>query len=97
MGKYLDLIEAADRARRSPTRTPLAADRNTASGVADNGKNPMPLTAGPETHSLLAAGWRPKVRLGKTIWQRPDTGFWVSQEVALYLLESKSREEDQRS
>ncbi len=35
---------------------------------------------------LLAAGWQPKERCGKTIWQRPDDGFYVSQEAALHFL-----------
>ncbi|PLS82605.1 MAG: hypothetical protein CYG60_24070 [Actinobacteria bacterium] len=43
--------------------------------------------------ALEEAGFKPKERCGKTIWQRPDTGFWVSQEMALHLLESKSIEE----
>jgi len=34
-----------------------------------------------------------KERGGKIIWERPDTGFWVSQEMALHLLERKSAEE----
>jgi hypothetical protein len=87
LGKYLDLVEAAERARRSPTRTPQAKDQNTASGAADYGQGSTLLTGDTETCRLVAADWKPKVRLGKTIWQRPDTGFWVSQEMALRLLE----------
>ena len=49
----------------------------------------------PEARRLLAAGFEPKERDGKTIWQRPDTGFWVSQEMALHLLKVKSTEGDQ--
>ena len=40
-----------------------------------------------EHRRLLAAGWNPKVRLGKTIWERPDNGFYVSEEMALHLLD----------
>jgi hypothetical protein len=97
LAKSLDLIEAADGVRRSPVRPPQATDPNTASQVADNGESPVPLTADTEARRLVAAGRKPKIRLGKTIWQRPDTGFWVSQEIALQLLESKSTEGVQRA
>ena len=40
----------------------------------------------PEHRRLLAAGFKPKERGGLTIWERPDTGFYVSQEMALHLL-----------
>jgi len=42
---------------------------------------------------LKAAGFKPKARGGKIIWQRPDTGFWVSQEMASHLLERRGIEE----
>jgi hypothetical protein len=31
---------------------------------------------------LLAAGWHAKARCGKTIWKRPETGFYYSEEIA---------------
>jgi hypothetical protein len=96
LGKYLDLVEAADRARRSPTGTPRATDRNTVSNVVDEGGSPSPAAAGAEARSLIASGWKPKVRLGKTIWQRPDTGFWVSEEMALHLLDGTEPSEQER-
>jgi hypothetical protein len=41
---------------------------------------------------LEEVGYRPKISFGgRVIWERPDTGFWVSQEMALRLLE-KSKE-----
>jgi hypothetical protein len=96
LGKYLDLIEALDRARRSPLGTPQATDRNTVSSGGDQGENPTPAAADAEARRLVASGWKPKVRLGKTIWQRPDTGFWVSQEMALHLLDGTERSEQKR-
>jgi hypothetical protein len=37
---------------------------------------------------LEEAGYRSKISFGeRVIWERPDTGFWVSQEMALHLLE----------
>jgi hypothetical protein len=35
---------------------------------------------------LIAAGWEPKERCGKTIWKRPDNGFYCSQETAAHFL-----------
>ena len=44
---------------------------------------------------LEEAGYRPKVSFGgRVIWERPDTGFWVSQDMALHLL-YKSKEAGQ--
>ena len=34
---------------------------------------------------LRAAGWKPKERCGKTIWQSPENGFWYSQGMAIHL------------
>lgn len=31
---------------------------------------------------LVAAGWHPKERCGKTIWRHPETGFYYSEEMA---------------
>jgi hypothetical protein len=46
---------------------------------------------------LKEAGYTPKARFGeRVIWQRPDKGFWVSQEMALHLLE-KNKEAEQRA
>jgi len=40
---------------------------------------------------LKEAGYKPKLSFGKrVIWERPDTGFYVSQEVALHLLDTKN-------
>lgn len=32
--------------------------------------------------SLVAAGWQPRQRCGKTIWRHPETGFYYSEEMA---------------
>ena len=39
----------------------------------------------PEVRKLKTAGWKPKERCGKTIWQSPDNGFWYSQAMAMHL------------
>jgi hypothetical protein len=44
---------------------------------------------GEEERRLMAAGWEPKERCGRIIWQRPDNGFYYSQEVALHFLDSE--------
>jgi len=49
-----------------------------------------------DVRKLKAAGLEPKKRGDKIIWQRPDTGFWVSQEMALHFLEHGMIQEDQR-
>jgi len=41
-----------------------------------------------ERRKLEVAGFKPKERCGKIIWQRPDDGFYVSQEAALHFLDS---------
>ena len=52
-----------------------------------------PIYLGPEDRGLQSVGFELKERGGKIIWERPETGFCVSQEMALHLLESKSAEE----
>ncbi len=52
-----------------------------------------PIHLGPEGGRLQSAGFEPIERDGKISWERPDMGFWVSQDMALHLLESKSAEE----
>jgi hypothetical protein len=42
---------------------------------------------GEEERRLIAAGWKPKERCGKIIWERPDDGFYVSQEAAIHFLD----------
>jgi hypothetical protein len=42
-----------------------------------------------EERRLIAAGWEPKERGGLVIWANPETGFYCSQEVALYRVEAR--------
>jgi hypothetical protein len=72
--------------------------------VGDRPGGPAPRTNGAavvaddtQARMLEHAGYKPKLSFyGKTIWQRPDTGFWVSQEVALHLLEQSTHEEQRK-
>jgi hypothetical protein len=86
-------------ARRSRARWEEFESRPASEAVTDMQaiRQNRPIHLDPEGRKLEAAGFEPKERGGKTIWQRPDTGFWVSQEMALHLLESKSMEEDYRT
>jgi hypothetical protein len=53
-----------------------------------------PIHLGPEGRRLQSVGFELKECGGKIVWERPDTGFFVYQEMtALHLLESTSAEE----
>ena len=82
MGRYLDIADGVP--RKVPARRGVAANEPT------HPKEPEPGTDTGDARRLLDAGWKPKVSFGRVIWERPDTGFWVSQEVALHFLESKN-------
>jgi hypothetical protein len=50
-----------------------------------------PIHRGPEGHRLQSAGFELKESGGKIVWERPDTGFFVSQETrALHPLKRES-------
>jgi hypothetical protein len=52
----------------------------------------------PEDRRLQSAGFELKERAGKIVWERPDTGFWESQETtALHPLKRESTEEGRRA
>lgn len=51
---------------------------------------------GEEQRWLLDAGWKPKERGGLVIWANPETGFYFSQEVALYRLEAEKPQTSER-
>ena len=94
MSGYLDL---ARRIRATQERSEGESRSWLASEAATDARPPQQaevvhLTS--DGRKLKAAGFNPKARGGKIIWQRPDTGFWVSQEMALHLLERRSTEED---
>jgi hypothetical protein len=82
VGRYLDVADGV------PRKEP--AHRGTATDEPTHPTEPEPGTETEDARRLLEAGWKPKTSFGRVIWERPDTGFWVSQEVALYFLESKN-------
>ncbi len=75
MGRYLDIAKGV-----SP-KVPESASRS--ADLVDLTK--------PESENarrLLEAGWKPKVSFGgRVIWERPDNGFYRSEEAAICLLE----------
>lgn len=68
----VDYLELARRARKQESHSDSVGDKQ---------------RTYPETRRLLAAGWEPKERFGKTIWKRPDNGFYCSQEMAAHFLD----------
>ncbi len=78
MGRYLDIANGIP--QREPEIVSQSAD------ATDLSK--------PDTENarrLLGAGWKPKVSFfEQVIWERPDTGFYVSEEMALHLLDAKN-------
>lgn len=80
MGRYLDI------ARRLGERiAPLQGSEDNPTSVPKGGGGAAGKDS-PESSSLLAAGWKPKVRCDNVIWASPRSGFWYSQEIALELL-----------
>jgi hypothetical protein len=77
MGKYLELIREVRRRELEETRAE-SREGEKAEACASESAN---------GRRLVAAGWEPKVSFGgKVIWQRPDNGFYCSEEAALCLL-----------
>src|SRR5215207_5034440 len=73
--------KGAKGAKAPPTCRPPLVDTQTAEKVRGSW--------GEEERRLIAAGWEPKERGGLVIWANPETGFYCSQEVALYRLEAR--------
>jgi hypothetical protein len=77
MGKYLELIRGVRRPELEKIRAE-SREREKAEAFAHESAN---------GRRLVAAGWKPKVSFGgKVIWQRPDNGFYYSEEAALCLM-----------
>ena len=73
---------------------PLVAPALSAFGCEEAGALAAKPVSSADHQRLEEAGYRPKISFGeRVVWERPDTGFWVSQEMALHLLETKSKEE----
>jgi hypothetical protein len=88
MSGYLELVGRVRASREESWHRPTSKAVVGTQPVRHN----RPIHLGPEGRRLQSAGSEPKERGGKIIWERPGTGFWVSQETALHPLESKSAE-----
>jgi hypothetical protein len=93
MSGYLELARQVRARQNEPGLRPASEAATDVQTVRQS----RPVHFDPEGRKLEAAGFKPKERGGKVIWQRPDTGFWVSQEMALDLVERKSMEEGQKA
>jgi hypothetical protein len=79
LGKYLDIADSIP--RTEPKFPDQSADLTKPEN--DNARH------------LLEAGWKSQVGFGgKVIWERPDTGFYVSEQMALHLLKNKGTKGD---
>ncbi len=93
MSEYLKLARQSAKKRRlgqlSSKSQGIGCDQSDISSAA---VGELGNTGGPgnaEGETLAATGWQPKERLGKTIWRDPQDGFWLSQEMALVILERR--------
>jgi len=93
MSGYLDLAKRR-RACAGKLRFQPASEAVTDAQAV---RRDRPILLSTDGRKLESAGFKPKERCGRIIWQKPDTGFWVSQEMALHLLESKSMEGDHKA
>ena len=89
MSGYLELARRGRASREESWHRPTSKAVVGTQPVRHN----RPIHPGPEGPRLQSVGFERQERGGKIIWERPDTGFWVSQETALHHLESKSAEE----
>ena len=89
---YLELLRRSKARRRKSSHGDEAqqeAPRPRGEGIEAPAAKPV---SSADHRHLEEAGYRPKISFGgRVIWERPDTGFWVSEEMALHLLE-KSKE-----
>ncbi len=75
MGRFLDIAKGVSR-RGSEPAGPSASLPDPSNPANENARR------------LLEAGWVPKVSFGgRVIWERPDTGFYYSEETAICVLE----------
>ena len=87
---YLRLLRQSRTDRNESRQSEAERDLSAPRHRNDDGAAELPNRGG-DALRLTAAGYRPKVSFfGRIIWQRPDTGFYVSEEMALHLLDTKS-------
>jgi len=88
---YLALLRQS-KARRRESNPADEAKRDLLESQWEEPGSPTVLPVSSADHQRLKeAGFKPKVSFGKrVIWERPDTGFYYSEEIALHLLDAKN-------
>ena len=93
MSGYLELARRGRARREESWHCPASEAVAGIQSVLHN----RPIHLGPEDRRLQSAGFELKERAGKIVWERPDTGFWESQEMALHPLKRESTKEGRRA
>ena len=88
---YLELLRQSKARRRAPSPRDEATRDLSESRCEEAGVAAVLPVSSADHRRLKAAGYKPKLSFGKrVIWERPDTGFYYSEEVALHLLDAKN-------
>ena len=95
---YLELLRRSKARRRQSSHRDEARQELPEIRCQEDGGAAVLTVSSADHRRLEEAGFKPKVSFGgKVIWERPDTGFWSSQEMALHFLERGMIEEEQRT
>jgi hypothetical protein len=87
---YLKLLRQSQARRNEPRSREVGRDLSTFRRQDDECSVMLPVPCA-DAQRLTTAGYRPKVSFfERVIWERPDTGFYVSEEMALHLLDAKN-------
>lgn len=85
---YLKLLRDCKTRRQEPIHSGEVRPDLPESQCEEGEALPVIPVSSADHQRLKEAGYTPKISFGeRVIWQRPDTGFWVSQDMALHLLE----------
>jgi hypothetical protein len=89
---YLKLLRDSKSRRRESIHRDEVKQHTSEPQCEETGALAAKLVSNANHQRLDDAGYKPKISFGgRVIWERPDTGFWVSEKMALHLLE-KSKE-----
>ena len=92
---YLELLRRSKARRRGSSHGDEAKQDLPEPRHEEAGGLAVHLAPSADHRRLEEAGYRPKISFGgRVIFERPDTGFWVSEEMALHLLD-KNKEAGQ--
>ncbi len=90
--RYLKLLRDSKTRRREAIHRDEVQHDAPEPQYEETGAFAAKLVSNADHQRLEEAGYKPKISFGgRVIWERPDTGFWVSEEMALHLLD-KSKE-----